>query len=119
MKRLGVSIEKRPQKINPPHRPFYWEGDLVKGGRRKNQPALMTLTERLTRFEIVIKIPNYRAETCRQELQKVINYHPNWFNSEVFLTTSVVVDGNWYDGDEGTARLTDNDGLAAIQTVVF
>ena len=38
---------------------------------------------------------------------------------EVFLTTSVVVDGNWYDGDEGTARLTDNDGLAAIQTVVF
>ena len=59
-------------------------GDLVKGVRRKNQPALMTLTERLTRFEIVIKIPNYRAGTCRQELQKVINYHPNWFNSITF-----------------------------------
>ncbi|KRM36802.1 hypothetical protein FD34_GL000040 [Limosilactobacillus pontis DSM 8475] len=57
MKRLGVSIEKRPQKINQRQRPFDWEGDLVKGVRRKNQPALMTLTERLTRFEIVIKFP--------------------------------------------------------------
>lgn len=84
VKQLGVSIEKRPQKINQRQRPFDWEGDLVKGVRRKNQPALMTLTERLTRFEIVIKIPNYRAETCRQEPQKVINYHPNWFNSITF-----------------------------------
>ncbi len=55
-----------------------WEGDLVKEVRRKNQPALMTLTERLTRFEIVIKIPNYRAETCRQELQKIVDYHLDW-----------------------------------------
>jgi IS30 family transposase len=73
VKRLGVSIEKRPLEINQRQHPFDWEGDLVKGVRRKNQPALMTLTERLTRFEIVIKIPNYQAETCRQELQKVIN----------------------------------------------
>ena len=29
----------------------------------KNQPALMTLTERTTRFEVVIKIPDYRAST--------------------------------------------------------
>lgn len=27
----------------------------------KNQPALMTLTERTTRLEVVIKIPDYRA----------------------------------------------------------
>lgn len=37
----------------------------------------MTLTEQLTCFEIVIEIPNYRAKTCRQELQKIIDYHPS------------------------------------------
>lgn len=84
VKYLGTSIEKRPQSIDKRQHPFDWEGDLVKGVRRKNQPALMTLTERLTRFEIIVKLPNYRAETCRQELQKVIDYHPDWFNSITF-----------------------------------
>ncbi|TDM77077.1 IS30 family transposase, partial [Lactobacillus crispatus] len=41
--------------------------------RRKNQPALMTLTERTTRFEVVIKIPDYRASTCQRLLQKEID----------------------------------------------
>lgn len=84
VKHLGTSIEKRPQSINQRQRPFDWEGDLVKGVRRKNQLALLTLTERFTHFEIVVKIPDYHAETCRQELQRVISYHPNWFNSITF-----------------------------------
>lgn len=33
----------------------------------------MTLTERVTRFELIIKIPNYHAQTCLDELQAVIN----------------------------------------------
>lgn len=57
VKRLGVSIEKRPQKINQRQRPFDWEGDLVKGGSAEESSSLLTLTECLTRFEIVIKFP--------------------------------------------------------------
>ncbi|TDM70172.1 IS30 family transposase, partial [Lactobacillus crispatus] len=62
-KHLGNSIEQRPKEVEDRKAPLHWEGDLVKGVRRKNQPALMTLTERTTRFEVVIKIPDYRAST--------------------------------------------------------
>ena len=53
VKHLGTSIGRRPQSINQRQHPFDWEGDLVKGVRRKNQPALMTLTERLTRRRLL------------------------------------------------------------------
>lgn len=44
-KNLGNSIEQRPKEIEDRKTPLHWEGDLVKGVRRKNQPALMTLTD--------------------------------------------------------------------------
>ncbi|KWU13740.1 transposase, partial [Lactobacillus crispatus] len=75
-KHLGNSIEQRPKEIEDRKTPLHWEGDLVKGVRRKNQPALMTLTERTTRFEVVIKIPDYRASTCQRLLQNEIDRHP-------------------------------------------
>ncbi|MDK6779571.1 IS30 family transposase, partial [Escherichia coli] len=71
---------------------LHWEGDLVKGVRRKNQPALMTLTERTTRFEIVIKIPDYRASTCQSLLQKEIDQHPDWFKTITFDNGSEFAD---------------------------
>ena len=57
----------------------------------KNQPALMTLTERTTRFEVVIKIPDYRASTCQRLLQKEIDRHPAWFSPGLaaMMTTAV------------------------------
>ncbi|WP_439331193.1 IS30 family transposase [Lactobacillus crispatus] len=65
---------------------------MVKGVRRKNQPALMTLTERTTRFEVVIKIPDYRASTCQRLLQKEIDRHPAWFKSITFDNGSEFAD---------------------------
>ena len=58
MNHLGTSIDQRPLNINQRQVPFNWEGDLVKGIQRPNQPALLTLTERLTRFELVVELPN-------------------------------------------------------------
>ena len=58
----------------------------------KNQPALMTLTERTTRFEVVIKIPDYRASTCQRLLQKEIDRHPAWFKSITFDNGSEFAD---------------------------
>ena len=46
----------------------------------------MTLTERTTRFEVVIKIPDYRASTCQRLLQKEIDQHPDWFKTITFDT---------------------------------
>lgn len=91
-KNLGNSIEKRPKEVENRQIPGHWEGDLVKGVRRKNQPALMTLTERTTRFEVVVKIPDYRAETCQKLLQKEINKHPDWYKSITFDNGSEFAD---------------------------
>lgn len=84
IKHLGVSIEQRPKSVDSRLEPFHWEGDLVKGIRRKDQPALMTLTERKTRFEIVALIPNYHAHTCRIALQHIVDAHPKWFKTITF-----------------------------------
>lgn len=42
----------------------------------------MTLTECLSRYEIIVKIADYHAETCRPALQNVIND----YGSEHFKT---------------------------------
>ncbi|KRK97768.1 transposase IS30 family protein [Secundilactobacillus odoratitofui DSM 19909 = JCM 15043] len=45
----------------------------------------MTLTERLSRFEIIVKIPDYHAETCRDILQAILNeYSTEKFHSITF-----------------------------------
>ena len=52
----------------------------------------MTLTERTTRFEVVIKIPDYRASTCQRLLQKEIDQHPDWFKTITFDNGSEFAD---------------------------
>lgn len=72
-RKLGDSIEVRPEVVDTRSGAGHWEGDLVKGKRVRSEPALMTLTERYSRTEIIVKIPNYRAETCRAALQDTID----------------------------------------------
>ncbi|MDK7181676.1 IS30 family transposase, partial [Corynebacterium riegelii] len=48
--------------------------------------------ERTTRFEVVIKIPDYRASTCQRLLQKEIDRHPAWFKSITFDNGSEFAD---------------------------
>lgn len=40
----GLSIEQRPVAANDRSEFGHWEGDLVKGKRTSDQPALLTLT---------------------------------------------------------------------------
>lgn len=82
---LGNSIETRPPEVAARSGVGHWEGDLVKGKRTVNEPALMTLTERYSRTTIVVKLPNHLAETCRQALQDTIDdYGANEFESITF-----------------------------------
>lgn len=69
----GQSIEERPTEVENRQVVGHWEGDLVKGTRVEDEPALMTMTERVTRFEIIIKLPNYHADTCLRGLQSILN----------------------------------------------
>lgn len=82
---LGTSIDERPAVIQERTTIGDWEGDLVKGKRTVSEPAVMTLTDRLSRYEIITKIPNYHANTCRDALQKIIDaYGPEKFHSVTF-----------------------------------
>ena len=66
----GESIEQRPEEIDERGEFGHWEGDTVYSGKgkRKTTRALLTLTERKTRKEIIIAIPNRKAETVVKAL---------------------------------------------------
>ena len=66
----GESIEQRPEEIDRREEFGHWEGDTVYSGKgkRKTTRALLTMTERKTRKEIIIAIPNRKAETVVKAL---------------------------------------------------
>ena len=64
----GNSIEIRPENINNRSEAMHWEIDCVIGKKTKS-PVLLTLTERLTRFELIFKLPEKKAS----EVVKVID----------------------------------------------
>ena len=61
----GESIEQRPPEVNERQEFGHWEGDTVYSGKGqiKTTCALFTMTERKTRNEIIIGVPNRKAET--------------------------------------------------------
>lgn len=84
-KRLdGTSIDERPDFINNRERFGDWEGDLVKSKCQASEPTLMTLTERRTRYEVIVKIPNYHAYVGLNELQSTIEQYPGYFKTVTF-----------------------------------
>lgn len=53
--------------------------------RISSEPAIMTLTDRKNRYEIIVKIKNYHADTYRKALQKIIDdYGPQFFKTVTF-----------------------------------
>jgi len=71
-KRLGRSISERPESINDRSEFGHWEIDTVIGRKTKDDEALLTLTERLTRKEIIRKIPGKNARAVMQALNTLI-----------------------------------------------
>ncbi len=56
------SIEQRPEHINDRSELGHWEMDCV-CGKKKTPAALLVLTERASRYELIYKIPDKRAAT--------------------------------------------------------
>lgn len=63
------SIETRPQTINDRAEPGHWEMDLVVG-KAQSKPALLTLTERQSRREVILKIPDKKAASVINALSQ-------------------------------------------------
>lgn len=64
------SIEYRPKEANDRQVYGYWEGDLVVG-KQGTKAVLFTLTERMTRQEIIMKLPNKETNTIAKALDKI------------------------------------------------
>lgn len=64
------SIEQRPEEIRWRVKPGHWEMDLIVGCSG-SRPVLLTLSERMTREAIIIKLPNRKAETIRRAFDRL------------------------------------------------
>lgn len=67
----GTSIERRPEEIEERTEFGHWEMDSVIGRRGKSKNALLTLTERKTRNEIIFKLPDHTAEAVVDALNRL------------------------------------------------
>lgn len=63
------SVETRPQTINDRTEPGHWEMDLVIS-KKPGKTALLTMTERQSRKEIILKIPDKKAASVMHALAR-------------------------------------------------
>nr|WP_238524790.1 IS30 family transposase [Halanaerobium hydrogeniformans] len=67
----GRTIRDRPEGADTREEFGHWEMDLVEGLKQKDEPALLVLTERQTRQEIIEKIPNKKAKSVVKGLDRI------------------------------------------------
>jgi len=82
-KNLGTSIDDRPVHINDRSEFGHWEIDTVIGKKDKSDAVLLTMTERMTRNEIIRKISSKTAESVQTALLKLADEAGECF-SKVF-----------------------------------
>lgn len=83
----GTSIEKRPKEISARNSFGHWEMDCVIG-KKETRSVLLVLTERLTRYEIIFKMPNKQAASVVKCVNKLeYNYGKNF--RKVFKSITV------------------------------
>ena len=80
------SIETRPEYINQRQEYGHWEMDLIVSGQ-KGRSVLLTLTERLSRQEIIIKLPDRKADTIRNAIDRLEEKTPDFRQKFRSITT--------------------------------
>ncbi len=75
---LGQSIDDRPQEINDRLTFGHWEIDTVVGKKNKGEPVALTLTERLTRYQITIKISSKNELAVKETMERLSKDNPNF-----------------------------------------
>lgn len=66
----GRSIETRPENINMRNSFGHWEMDTILSSR-KSTARLLVLSERMTRYELIYKIPDGTAQSVARVLDKI------------------------------------------------
>lgn len=84
----GISIEARPTEIQTRMEYGHWEMDCVVGGKGKSTAALLVLTERSSRQEIIRKIATKTQDSVAKVLDQLERKYKNQF-SEIFKTITV------------------------------
>ncbi len=84
-RQLGRSISERPAAINQRREFGHWECDLVLGHKTKDDQALLTLYERMTRKFMIIPIKDKTAASVMAAFKTLRSqYQEHWH--EVFKT---------------------------------
>ncbi|MGM8214831.1 IS30 family transposase [Bacillaceae bacterium W0354] len=82
---LGPSIKDRPEKVDTREQFGHWEIDTLIGTKTKDDPVLLTLVERKTRFEIIFKIDqksqDYVDQAMKQLCERIGNQASSLFKS--------------------------------------
>ena len=104
---LGTSIEKRPEHINDRSEFGHWEIDTVIGTNSKDEPVLLTLTERKTRFEIIIKISGKTEKAVNEAIQDLMD---NEYSEKLFKSIT---------SDNGTEFSSLSEAVSAVAGVYF
>ncbi len=84
----GMSIEQRPAEISARNTFGHWEMDCVMG-KQGTKETILAFTERLTRFEIVYKMPDHKAATVVRFVNKLEKRYGKQFRR---LFKSITVD---------------------------
>ena len=81
----GTSIEQRPFSLEDRSDFGHWEGDTIVGSSKiKNSGAVLTLVERKTRFQMVVKMKNRKAKTVRNAFYKLKKLYPDYDLKDIF-----------------------------------
>lgn len=83
--RKGRSIEERPSVANEREEVGHWEMDLVVGS---GKACLLVMTERLSRKELLVKLPDKRQDSVVKALDKIERKYRHHFG-EVFKTITM------------------------------
>lgn len=78
---LGDSIEKRPDHVDQREEFGHWEIDTVIGSKTGSSPVLLTLTERKTRYEYLLKIDGKASLPVNHALEQLKKQAGRYFST--------------------------------------
>ncbi len=84
----GTSIEKRPTEISERNSFGHWEMDCVLG-KKTSKDTLLVLSERLSRYELIFKIPNRQTLSVVRVLDSVEKRFGKYRFRKIFKSITV------------------------------
>lgn len=76
------SIEERPEAVNNRLEYGHWEGDCIVGRRNGRKDGLFTLSERMTREQVIVKIKSLTQDSILRALNKLETSYGSHFREK-------------------------------------